>query len=62
MVKVLQNYPQTVTISATNKTTAKAWARKKGYVVDSIESVGLSAAKRKRFFGTTSLIYWILKR
>jgi len=61
MVKVLNDYPQTVSISAANMTKARAWAKKMGYLPSTVESVGLSVKKRKAFFGTSSNVYVILK-
>ena len=62
MVKVLQDYPQTVAITATGMREAKRWAKNKGYNEKTVESSGLGKAKRKAFFGTSSKVYVVAKR
>ena len=62
MVKIIDDYPGTVSIAAASIANARAWAKKKGYIVNSVESSRLTEKKRKDFFGTTSKVYIIAKR
>jgi len=62
MAKIIQNYPQSVAISASNITEARNFAKSKGYNVSSVESSALPKDKRKAFFGTVSNVYMMLKK
>ena len=61
MVRVLNDYPQSVSITASSITEARAWAKKKGYNETTVESSRLGEKKRKSFFGTSSKVYIIAK-
>lgn len=62
MIKVLNNYPQSVSVSATSIREARAWAKKKGYDETSVEFIRLGKRNRMRLFGTARLIYVMSKR
>lgn len=62
MVRILDNYPQTVSITASNIREARSWAQKKGYNTKTVESSRLGEKKRKVFFGTSSKVYIIAKK
>ena len=61
MIRVLNDYPQTVSIATSSIRAARAWAKEKGYNNKTVESSRLGEKKRKTFFDTSSKVYIIAK-